>query len=126
MPNNATRHREEYPVRKPLLLSTALAVAIAGTAQAQDDAEPRIGYVLHVTGNPFIKQIFDHALQAGDDLGVEVVTAGPQAFDAEAQLKDVQDLHAAGVDAIVTSVSRANPWSAPSTSWSIRASRWSR
>ena len=91
------------------LAATALAAGSLGIAVAQDanggaDDELRIGYVLHVTGNPFIKQIFDHAMQAGEDLGVEVVTAGPQAFDAGLQLKDVQDLNATGVDGIVTSI----------------------
>lgn len=92
-----------------VLAATALAIsAFVAPATAQDgvasDEKLRIGYVLHVTGNPFIKQIHDHALQAGEDLGVEVITAGPQAYDVGLQLKDVEDLNATGVDGIVTSI----------------------
>ena len=36
------------------------------------------------------------AQKAADDLGVDLLPAGPEGFDAEAQLKYVQDLFAAG------------------------------
>ncbi len=89
------------------------AVAGAGTAgKAGPDAGQRalggerlsVGFVIHVRGNPFIQQIIDGAVAAGQDLGVDVRVAGPPDFDAEAQLKQIDDLVASGVDGVATSI----------------------
>ena len=64
----------------------------------------KIGFVTHVLGNPFIQQIIDGANAAADDLNVELQVTGPEGGDADAQLKAVQTLVAAGVQGIATSV----------------------
>jgi ABC-type sugar transport system substrate-binding protein len=82
--------------------------AVAATAPAKQSAPKQkhytIGFVTHVKGNPFIQQIIDGAQAAGRDLGVTVKVAGPAGFDADAQLKLVQDLFAAGADGVATSI----------------------
>lgn len=85
---------EETPAEAPAEEAPAEAPA--------DDIE--IGFVTHVVGNPFIQQIIDAALQAGEDLGVKVTVAGPTGGEADAQLAAVENLVAAGVDGIATSV----------------------
>jgi ribose transport system substrate-binding protein len=96
-------------LRLPVLLGVlALALAaLAATATAKQ-ASPRqklvIGFVVHVKGNPFVQQIIDGALAAGKDLGVTIRVAGPPGFDADAQLKNIQDLFAAGADGVATSI----------------------
>ena len=64
----------------------------------------KLGFVTHVLGNPFIQQIIDGANAAADDLNVELQVTGPEGGDADAQLKAVQTLVAAGVQGIATSV----------------------
>lgn len=71
-------------------------------SEAMEDIS--IGFVVHFLGIPFIDQIVTGAEVAGDDLGIEVQVAGPPAFDADAQLRDVQGLVNTGVDGIVTSI----------------------
>lgn len=67
-------------------------------------ASVKIGFVTHVVGNPFIQQIIDGAKAAAKDLNVELQVTGPEGGDADAQLKAVQSLVAAGVQGIATSV----------------------
>jgi ABC-type sugar transport system substrate-binding protein len=93
------------------LLAVTLALSTlagAGAADTQPAATNQgrltIGFVTHVRGNPFIQQIIDGAMAAGSDLGVTVRVAGPPEFDANAQLKLVQDLVAAGADGVATSI----------------------
>jgi len=75
------------------------------TAAAEAPADDiEIGFVTHVVGNPFIQQIIDAAVQAGEDLGVKVTVAGSTDGSADAQLAAVENLVAAGVDGIATSV----------------------
>jgi ABC-type sugar transport system substrate-binding protein len=64
----------------------------------------KMGFVTHVLGNPFIQQIIDGANAAAADLNVELQVTGPEGGDADAQLKAVQTLVAAGVQGIATSV----------------------
>ncbi len=64
----------------------------------------KIGFVTHVIGNPFIQQIIDGAEAAAEDLNVELQVTGPEGGDADAQLTAVQNLVAAGVEGIATSV----------------------
>jgi ABC-type sugar transport system substrate-binding protein len=77
----------------------------ASTPSADPNAERvRIGFVTHVIGNPFIQQIIDGANAAAQDLNVELQVTGPEGGDADAQLTAVQNLVAAGVQGIATSV----------------------
>ncbi|MEO5963892.1 MAG: substrate-binding domain-containing protein, partial [Candidatus Limnocylindrales bacterium] len=62
------------------------------------------GFVTHVIGNPFIQQIIDGANAAAKDLNVDLQVTGPEGGDADAQLKAVQSLVAAGAQGIATSV----------------------
>jgi len=85
--------------------ATALvATSVGGAAPGGSGKKPVIGFVVHVKGNPFIQQIIDGAMAAGQDLGVEVRVAGPPEFDANEQLKDVEDLFAAGASGVATSI----------------------
>lgn len=72
----------------------------AGAAVAQEG----IGFVTHAYGNPFIQQIIDGAMAAGEDLGVSVTVAGEPGGSPEGQLKLVQDFANSGMQAVVTSV----------------------
>lgn len=75
-------------------------------APATPAPAPRIklGFVTHVIGNPFIQQIVDGAMAAAADLNVDLQVTGPEGGDADAQLKAVQSLVAAGAQGIATSV----------------------
>ncbi|HET7676530.1 MAG TPA: substrate-binding domain-containing protein [Candidatus Limnocylindrales bacterium] len=64
----------------------------------------KLGFVTHVLGNPFIQQIIDGANAAAKDLNVDLQVTGPEGGDADAQLKAVQSLVAAGVQGVATSV----------------------
>jgi len=81
--------------------------APASSAAATSDANAtpvKLGFVTHVIGNPFIQQIIDGANAAAEDLNVELQVTGPEGGDADAQLKAVQSLVAAGAQGIATSV----------------------
>lgn len=87
--------------------ATAVPAATPTVPAAPTTAEKQrltIGFVVHVRGNPFIQQIIDGARAAGQDLGVTIRVAGPPEFDANAQLKLVEDLFAAGADGVATSI----------------------
>jgi ribose transport system substrate-binding protein len=81
--------------------SAAPSVSPSADANAQ---RVKIGFVTHVIGNPFIQQIIDGAKFAATDLNVDLQVTGPEGGDADAQLKAVQSLVAAGVQGIATSV----------------------
>jgi ABC-type sugar transport system substrate-binding protein len=127
----AKRIEEEIEIvnryRAPALLATAVLVlaacssgggatqapaattapsAAATTAPTTDPNAERIklGFVTHVIGNPFIQQIIDGANAAAKDLNVDLQVTGPEGGDADAQLKAVQSLVAAGVKGVATSV----------------------
>lgn len=53
-----------------------------------------------LVGIPYFNASEDGALQAGKDLGVEVIYAGPTQADAAAQVKMIEDYISRGVDAI--------------------------
>lgn len=80
--------------------------APATSAPTADPTATRIklGFVTHVIGNPFIQQIIDGANAAAKDLNVDLQVTGPEGGDADAQLKAVQSLVAAGVQGVATSV----------------------
>ncbi len=84
-------------------VSAAPASAAASVAPSAP-ASIKLGFVTHVVGNPFIQQIIDGANAAAKDLNVELQVTGPEGGDADAQLKAVQSLVAAGVKGIATSV----------------------
>lgn len=87
-------------------------LAPATIAQEDEEEELRIGFVIHAIGIPFIQQILDGARAAADDLGVELIEAGPEGADPDRQITLVEDVAATGVDGIVTSVyadSMVNP-----------------
>lgn len=87
-----------------VLLIVVFAFGMIAPASFAQDEPLQIGFVSHVKGNPFIQQIFEGARAAAADLGVELVEAGPEGFDPDAQLTVVQDLVAAGADGIATSI----------------------
>ena len=72
----------------------------AGSAMAQES----VGFVTHAYGNPFIQQIIDGAMAAGEDLGVTITVAGEPGGSPEGQLRLVQDFANSGIEAVVTSV----------------------
>jgi ABC-type sugar transport system substrate-binding protein len=81
--------------------------APAATSAATPDPNAtkiKLGFVTHVIGNPFIQQIIDGANAAAKDLNVDLQVTGPEGGDADAQLKAVQSLVAAGAQGIATSV----------------------
>jgi ABC-type sugar transport system substrate-binding protein len=81
------------------------APASSAPASADPNATPiKLGFVTHVIGNPFIQQIIDGANAAAADLNVDLQVTGPEGGDADAQLKAVQSLVAAGAQGIATSV----------------------
>ena len=81
------------------------APASSAPASADPNAERiKLGFVTHVIGNPFIQQIIDGANAAAEDLNVDLQVTGPEGGDADAQLKAVQSLVAAGAQGIATSV----------------------
>lgn len=85
--------------------SEAPSAAPSESASADPNAQRvKIGFVTHVIGNPFIQQIIDGANFAAQDLNVDLQVTGPEGGDADAQLKAVQSLVAAGVEGIATSV----------------------
>lgn len=87
-----------------MLLSTVGLVTPAQAAQKK----LTIGFVVHVVGNPFIQQIIDAARMAAKDLNVNIKVTGPAGAEGDAQLTAVQNLAAAGVDGIATSVPAAS------------------
>ncbi len=91
-----------------LVAAGAVVFAAAGVAAQSPDTStaPRlkIGFVIHVKGNSNNQLVVAAAQKAADELGVDLLTAGPEGFDAEAQLKNVQDLFAAGAQGVATSI----------------------
>jgi len=83
---------------------TTAAASVAPSAPASI----KLGFVTHVVGNPFIQQIIDGAKAAAKDLNVDLQVTGPEGGDADAQLKAVQNLVAAGVKGVATSVPGAS------------------
>lgn len=60
----------------------------------------KIAVVSKISGIPYFNLADDGAAEAAKDLGVEVITAGPQVADAEHQIEVVEKLIQQGVDAI--------------------------
>ena len=93
-----------------LALAATMAITAGGVTSPAQAKEKKltIGFVVHVVGNPFIQQIIDAAKMAAKDLGVTIKVTGPAGAEGDAQLTAVQNLAAAGVDGIATSVPSAS------------------
>jgi ABC-type sugar transport system substrate-binding protein len=99
----------QAPTQAPASTGASEAPASEAPASQAPSADPnatsiKLGFVTHVIGNPFIQQIIDGANAAAKDLNVELQVTGPEGGDADAQLKAVQSLVAAGAQGIATSV----------------------
>jgi ABC-type sugar transport system substrate-binding protein len=93
------------PTTAPASQGAPSEAAATPAPTADPNATPvKLGFVTHVIGNPFIQQIIDGANAAAKDLNVELQVTGPEGGDADAQLKAVQSLVAAGAQGIATSV----------------------
>jgi ABC-type sugar transport system substrate-binding protein len=89
--------------------ASVAAPSVSASASAPASTDPnatriKLGFVTHVIGNPFIQQIIDGANAAAADLNVDLQVTGPEGGDADAQLKAVQSVVAAGAQGIATSV----------------------
>jgi ABC-type sugar transport system substrate-binding protein len=93
-----------------LALATGMVLTATGVATPAHSAQKKltIGFVVHVIGNPFINQIIEGAKAAARDLKVNIKVTGPAGAEGDAQLTAVQNLAAAGVDGIATSVPSAS------------------
>lgn len=95
--------------RKTVSLITALllVLSVAAFAGGQDEEgggggaeEPTILVMPKLIGIPYFNASEDGALQAGEDLGVNVEYNGPTTADAAAQVKMIEDYISRGVDVI--------------------------
>lgn len=87
-----------------VILVVVFALGMIAPASLAQEEPLQIAFVSHVKGNPFIQQIFEGARAAAADLGVELLEAGPEGGDPDAQLRLAQDLVAAGADGLAASV----------------------
>ena len=92
-----------------LLVSILIVLLIAGasaTAQEEggvdfDCSDFQAAAIVHFQG-PYTQQLMDGARAAAEECGsTDVITAGPQAFDAQAAVTAFQDAIIAGADAVV-------------------------
>ncbi|MDC7244670.1 MAG: autoinducer 2 ABC transporter substrate-binding protein [Sphaerochaetaceae bacterium] len=81
-----------------LVAMTGLVFA-AGAQEAEDD-KITIVVMPKLVGIPYFNASEEGALQAGEDLGVEVIYTGPTTADAAEQVKMLEDLISKGVDVI--------------------------
>ncbi len=80
---------------------TAVETEAGADADSNDDAKTfKIGVMPKLMGIPYFEQTGDGAVQAGKDLGVEVIYNGPTKADAAEQVKMLEDWINSGVDAI--------------------------
>lgn len=88
-------------MKKLTVVFLALLIALtvgSGVIMAQDDYT--ILVMPKLVGIPYFNASETGAIQAGEDLGVEVIYAGPTQADAAAQVKMIEDYISRGVDAI--------------------------
>ncbi len=94
-----------------LLMTAALAACSPAepaqhTAQNNTTSQPeggktfKIAVMPKLVGIPYFTQTGEGAMQAGKDMGVEVIYTGPTKADAAEQVKMIEDLINQGVDAI--------------------------
>ena len=79
-------------------LGAAAALALATTAQAQD--EPRMGVVVKIGGIPWFNAMEQGIRERGEELGMDAFMIGPTSADPALQVRAVEDLIAQGVDVI--------------------------
>ena len=60
----------------------------------------KVAFVSKIAGIPYFEVAEDGATEAAKDLGIELITSGPQVADAEHQIEIVEQLIREGVDAI--------------------------
>ncbi len=90
-------------VFKRLMTGAAVAAAMAGGAQAQDDPV-RIALVVKALGIGFFEAAHKGAEEAAEELGnVEIIYTGPTDTTAEGQIEVINSLIAQRVDAIAVS-----------------------
>lgn len=83
------------------LIATVIAVLGAGNVfAAKDYSELTVLVMPKLVGIPYFNSSEEGAKQAGKDLGIKVVYAGPTEADAAAQVKMIEDYISRGVDAI--------------------------
>ncbi|MCA9902455.1 MAG: sugar ABC transporter substrate-binding protein [Anaerolineae bacterium] len=101
----------------PLILLGVLALMGTGVL-AQDSgvdfdcSDFQAAAVVHFIG-PYTQQLLDGAAAAAAECGAEITTAGPAAFDSQAQVTMFQDAVSAGADAIVIVAFPAEFWIRP-------------
>jgi ABC-type sugar transport system substrate-binding protein len=98
-------------------LSVAVAAWVGPTANAQGASPatsavpasgPRIGFVTHAVGDPFLEEVIEGARAAAADTGVQLTVAEPEGGSGNPQLIAIQNLVDAGVQGIATSVPGEN------------------
>lgn len=88
-------------MKKGLLITLSLLVLVLTISFSSVLAKDYTILVMpKLVGIPYFNASEDGALQAGKDLGVEVIYAGPTQADAAAQVKMIEDYISRGVDAI--------------------------
>lgn len=83
------------------LLATAAMVALAGSAQAQDDC--LIGISMKTLGAPYFAAQEQYAREYAEEIGCKTVSADA-GDDLNKQVADVEDMVAQGVDALIINV----------------------
>lgn len=85
-----------------ILLILVVIVGSLGAAGAREKADEGIKIVVmpKLVGIPYFNASEKGALQAGKDLGIEVIYTGPTTADAAEQVKMLEDLISKGVDVI--------------------------
>ncbi|MFA7540274.1 MAG: substrate-binding domain-containing protein, partial [Sphaerochaetaceae bacterium] len=83
-----------------VLLVFVLIIGTLGAAGAKEKKEDGIKIVVmpKLVGIPYFNASEKGALQAGKDLGIEVIYTGPTTADAAEQVKMLEDLISKGVD----------------------------
>lgn len=82
--------------------ATAAAVAIAGSAFAQD--KPRVAFVPQLIGIPYFNSMEAGGNKAAEEFGVEFIYTGPVDANPVDQLQIIQNLVNQGVEAISVSI----------------------
>lgn len=96
----------------PLALAATLMMAACSSGSARGNSSNgsriKLGFVVHVLGNPFLQQIIDGAQAAARADNVDLQVTGPTDGNADAQMQMIQNLVASGVQGIATSVPNAS------------------
>lgn len=71
---------------------------------ASTDQRVKITMVQHAKGGSFMNFVAAAAMDAARDYNVDLTIAGPAGFDADSQLKAVEDAYSAGAQGVVASI----------------------